>query len=307
MNYETLISNFFNIIIKLAKPTIIILWNFTVKYALNPNYSYKQFITPTNGFLNFYYFIFNSIYSDIIILAMLISTVSLLIYNSFIEPYSPSKLLIKFMAAIILFESSYRIAIFILSISSIFYSSIYGLTGNWDNIIFINLSISNNILSLLFTGSFILAIAMLFGVLIIRQALIIFFILILPVSSILLMIPNSSKTVIKFYRLFFELSFFPFFSIMMLYTLNFFNNVFLEIGIIYVSATAPIFFMTELYGYFRNSFNFITSDAVLSDINMGYGGITPGDLLNSGGIRTDDRSFMDATVPGIVGETGGIN
>ncbi len=305
MNYISLIYSFFNTLIDLARPSIILLWDITVRYGMNPAYAYNQFLKPENGFLKFYNFLFNNIYSTAIVMAMLASTVLLLIYNSLVKPVSISKLFIKFFAAIILLESSYKISIFIIYASSVFYSSIYTLKSNWYTVIFTNVSIKGNLISLLFTGSFMLAIAILFGVLIIRQALMIFFILILPVAAILLILPGGSKIAFKFYRLFFELSFFPFFTIMMLYTISLYSNAFLEIGIIYVAATAPIFLMTELYNYFRSGFNFIDTGTIISTMDMIPFDAGIQNVLNSGKINPVNESSDNSNDFSL--QDGGIN
>ncbi len=121
------------------------------------------------------------------------------------------------------------------------------------------------------------------------------------------MIPGSEKHVLKLYRIFFEVAFFPFFTIIILYLTGIFNNPFLEIGIIYVAATAPLFFVTEIYRYFQGSMNFINTDTAMSEISSGIGELNPGSVLNGGlgGIMDADTSAN--LIPGIIDDNGDVH
>ena len=308
MTYTSIFNGILEAITTLARSSIIFLWHLMVNYGLNPEYSYIQFIHGNSSFITFYRYLFNNVYSDIILIAITVSAIIMLAYNSLIKPYSPAKLLIKIFASIVLFESSYRISMFFMSISLVFYNNIYTLKPNWYGLEFSGISGANSFISILFTGTFILAIVLLFGILIIRQALILFFILFMPVASILLMVPGSEKQILKLYRIFFELAFFPFFTIIILYLIGIFNNPFLEIGLIYVAATAPLFFVTEIYRYFQGSMNFLTTDAAMTEISTGIGGLNPTSLLNGGvelGIIESNTSKN--LIPGIIDEAGGLH
>jgi hypothetical protein len=122
------------------------------------------------------------------------------------------------------------------------------------------------------------------------------------------MVPGSEKHVFKFYRIFFEIAFFPFFTMIILYLVGMFNNPFLDIGLIYVAATAPLFFVTEIYRYFQGSFNFLESDAIISDISSSMGGVSPESMLNGNfdtGMLLPDVS--EDLIPGISDSSGGIH
>jgi hypothetical protein len=308
MNYGSMFEGIVKALTDLARPSIILLWHLTVSYGLNPEYSYIQFIHGSSSFLKFYNYLFNSVYSDIILVVITISAILMLAYNSFLRPYPASRLIIKIFASIVLFESSYKISIFFLNVSLVFYNTIYSLRPGWYGIEFSGLSGANSFISFLFTGSFILAIAILFGILIIRQALILFFILFMPIASILLILPGSEKHVLKFYRIFFEIAFFPFFTLMILYLLSIFNNPFLEIGIIYVAATAPVFFVTEIYKYFQGSMNFLTADTLVSELSSNMNGINPASVLNGNeSFGSMISGTSESSIPGIVDEKGDIH
>jgi hypothetical protein len=307
MNYTSIFAGILKAIMDLARPSIIVLWHLMVNYGLNPEYSYKQFINGNTSFISFYRYIFYNVYSQIILVLITSATIIMLLYNSFIKPYPPAKLLIKIFAAIVLFESSYKISMFFIGISLVFYNNIYSLKTSWYGLEFSGLSFSNSLLSILFTGTFVMAIMLLFGILIIRQALILFFILFMPVASLLLIIPGSEKQVLKLYRIFFELAFFPFFTIIILYLIGIFNNPFLEIGLIYVAATAPLFFVTEIYRYFQGSMNFLDTDAAMTEISSGIGDLSPGSVLNGGINFGIDPDTSENLIPGIIDESGGMH
>jgi len=307
MSYSSIFDGILKAIMDLARPSIILLWHLMVNYGLNPEYSYTQFINGNSSFISFYKYLFYNVYSEIILILITGATIIMLLYNSFIKPYAPAKLLIKIFAAIVLFESSYKISMFFISISLVFYNNIYSLKTSWYGLEFSGLSFSNSLLSILFTGTFVMAIMLLFGILVIRQALILFFILFMPVASLLLIIPGSEKHILKLYRIFFELAFFPFFTIVILYLIGIFNNPFLEIGLIYVAATAPLFFVTEIYRYFQGSMNFLDTDAAMTEISSGIGDLSPGSVLNDGINFGMDPDTSENLIPGIIDESGDIH
>ncbi len=287
------LNGIISLLFSLLEYSITILWDLTVKYGLNPYYSYLQFINSDNSFIAFYNLLFNNIYSNIIVTAIIFSALYILIKNSFFSSIKFSNIIIKFFVALLIFYNSYDLGILFLKFSYTFYNYIYKLNGNWYNILNINPVISSKIISLFFVSSFIMAISILFAVLIFRQALIIFFVLIFPLISIFLIVPDTEKYVFKFIRIFFELSFFPFFAIMMLYTLKIFSyDPFLQIGIIYVSAIAPIYFMTEAFSLFR-----MAIFGMVAGIDLPSMALSPEGLLNSGsslnGIISEPESYYD--------------
>ena len=308
MSAGSILNEILKAFMDLARPSIIILWHLTVNYGLNPRYSYLEFINANTAFLTFYKYLFNSIYSDIIVTIMIFSAISMLVYNSFIKPYPATRFIIKMLVSSILFVESYKISMLFLKVSLVFYNNIYLLKPDWYNIGFSGLSPENALMSILLNGSFMLAIVLLFGILIIRQALLLFFILFMPLASILFMIPGSEKHIIKFYRIFFEVSFFPFFTLIILYLIGMFNNPYLDIGLIYVAATAPLFFVTEIYRYFQGSFNFLETDSIMSGISSNMDGISPEALLNGDsdiGMAITDTSGIG--IPGIIDSNGDIH
>ena len=305
MSVEIILKELAEAFVDLARPSVVILWHLTVNYGLDPRYSYIQFINGNPAFLSFYHYLFNSIYTDIVVAVMIFSAVIMLVYNSLIKPYPATRLIIKMAVSSVLFIESYRISMLFLEISLAFYKAVYTLKPDWYSNVISGLSPENTLISILLNGSYILAIMLLFGILIIRQALIFFFILFIPVASILFMIPGSEKHVIKFYRIFFEIAFFPFFTVIILYLVGMFNNPFLDIGLIYVAATAPLFFVTEIYRYFQGSFNFLESDAIMSDISSSMEGITPESMLNGNfTMETTIPDISEDLIPGIT-DTGG--
>ena len=308
MNYGSIFGEIIKVFTKIARSSVILVWHITVNYGLNPKYSYTEFINANPAFLSFYNYLFNSIYSDVIVTVILLSAITTLAYNSFIKPYPATRLVIKIMISSVLFFESYKISILFLKISLVFYNSIYTLKPDWYSIGVSGLSPDNQLVAVLLNGSYMLAIILLFGIMIIRQALILFFILFIPVVSILFIFPGSEKHIFKFYRIFFEISFFPFFSIIILYLLGMFNNPFLDIGLIYVAATAPLFFVTEIYRYFQGTFNFLESDAIMSDISSNIGGFGPENILNgdSDGIMSIPN-LAEELIPEIVNNKGEIN
>jgi hypothetical protein len=87
-----------------------------------------------------------------------------------------------------------------------------------------------------------------------------------------------------------------------------FNNPYLDIGLIYVAATAPLFFVTEIYRYFQGSFNFLETDSIMSGISSNMDGISPEALLNGDsdiGMAITDTSGIG--IPGIIDSNGDIH
>jgi hypothetical protein len=308
MNFDYVISEFFKYLLNMARPSIIILWQITVRYGLNPKYSYLQFINPGTPFLNFYNYLFNSIYTYMIMAIITLAAASALVYNSFVKPYPSIRLIMRIFVAIFLFEASYRISIILLKLSYAFYIPIYDLKPSWSNIEISGLSLKNTLISILFNGSFALAIFMLFGILIVRQALIIFFIILLPVASLMFIIPGSEKHVIRFFRIFFEIAFFPFFTIIIVYIIGITNNPFMEIGLIYVAGMAPVFFVTEIYRFFQGAMNFMDTDSVLTGMSVPLFSTDPESILNNSSEFSSTFSGMsEDAIPGIIDSNGDIH
>lgn len=290
---SSILNEIISLLFSLLEYSITVLWNLTVKYGLNPYYSYSQFIKPNSSFISFYNLLFNNIYSNITVTVIIFSSLYILIKNSFFVPVKFSNIIIKFFIALIIFYNSYDLGILFLKFSYVFYNYIYKLNGNWYNILNANPVISSKIISLFFVSSFVMAISILFGVLIFRQALIVFFVIVFPLISIFLIVPDTEKYVFKFIRIFFELSFFPFFTLIMLYTLTIFSyDPFLQIGIIYVAAIAPVYFMTEVFNLFRMGIF-----GMVSGFDMPSIAFSPESLLNSGssisGMISEPESYYD--------------
>ncbi|KPV43139.1 hypothetical protein SE19_09080 [Acidiplasma aeolicum] len=281
MNAEYIIKIFINSLYSLINYSVTASWDILVKYGLSPYYSYTQFFNQNKGFMGFYNILISNIYIYVFSTAVIISALILFIKSSFDLNPDFRRYMVKAFSAFLLFWNSYYVAIYILKISYAFYIYIYRLNANWYNILNVSININNKLLSFLFTGSYLFSILLLFTIFIVRQALIIFFIIFMPMVSLLIIVPGTEKYVFKFIRMFFELVFFPFFSISMLYTLSFFSDdPFMQIGIIYVSALAPVYLMTEMFQLFRTGIYTLGEAAYINTIDTGS--INPGYILNSG-------------------------
>ncbi len=280
MNFIPIFNELLYYIFSIIEYSVTVMWDITVKYGLNPYYAYKQFITPSKSFLLFYYNLNKNIYINIFMILLPVAAIYILYKNSFEIPYKFSKLIIKFLSAFIIFWNAHDISYIFLKISYVFYNYIYSMNHNWYGLMYDNIDIKSKFISLFFSGSMFFAISILFGILIMRQAIIIFFTLVFPLISIFLIFPDSEKYVFKFIRMFFEVIFFQFFTIMMLYTLTIFSrDPFLEIGIIYASAIVPLYFVTEMFQLFRANTMF-PFFGLSFDTGMA-GNLDMGNLLNS--------------------------
>lgn len=233
------------------------IWYYVVHYGLTPRYSYPTGIGGNQSFLSFYGFLVDNVYVTVAGLLVLTGAFVVVASNSIGKTQLPSSFIYRTAFAITLSFFSLQISILVMKLSLALFLqvwdhgnfdwySLFSVTGSVDQI---KSSFSQDpffkvieflILSVLFAGS-----GALLAILEVRQAMMLFLMLTLPLFSLFFTLKGLDNLAIKFWKLFIELNFLPFFILIILFTIHFFPNDFpLQIGTIIFAATSPYLLVT---------------------------------------------------------------
>ncbi|OWP55311.1 MAG: hypothetical protein B2I17_09940 [Thermoplasmatales archaeon B_DKE] len=266
-------------------------WYFLVKFGLEPSYAFP-ILTKDSSFMSFYYFMFNSIYFEIAAFVIVAASIYVLFSSSFGKNSGFGELGIRFSISVIVFMGSLEISQFIVQASYYVYGILWGYGNiNWYSLLSVtnissNISIplsqigaSNALIEFFLLSWLFIATFTLLGMLIIRQAIIIFLTILLPVFSLLLMTKDSSKVAIKLWLLFIESAVLPTFVIILLILVHiFYGDFILQIGFLTLASLVPTLIMSNSMIYrfasFQSAYGEMSAASVLSGaINqVGYAG-----------------------------------
>ncbi len=254
-------TSIINIINNILRSSLAGAWYIMVYYGLNPKMSYDNIISGNYlGFLGSLY----NIYYDAFSISIIASSIIYLIYYSLGIKKGVTGQIARYIIAGIFMISSYRIFYYILLISK--YAFLYIWNGtDWYSIFNVSSVSGYSGLTLLFlNGSYFTGIVMLAFSLVIRQALLIIMIFIMPLSSMLILFPGTERYFIRIIKIIIELSIFPVISILSLYLMRFFpGDIPLQIGFIYAAVILPGLIFRTMSGFLRYSSLFAIDTSIM--------------------------------------------
>lgn len=229
-----------------------VIWYYVIYYGLNPTYSFPVGIASNEDFLSFYNALFNNVYIALAGLIMVAGSLYLVISNSLGKIQLPSSFLYRAIFSVTVSYFSFDISIMVLKLARIIFLqvwnygnvdwySLFSITGSVQQL---RLSFSTNpyfeAMEFLFLSIFFSATGALLAVLEVRQALVIFLVLTLPLFSLFFTFRGMDRLAVKFWKLFVEINTLPFFVAVILYTIHIFPNDFLlQAGLLVLAATSP--------------------------------------------------------------------
>lgn len=281
---EGLISAVLTVIDDALSPLISLFWYYAVYYGLNPHYSFGIF--KLAGLSVLYNTLLGNFYIPIISLILILSSFVYVAKNSLLEPTSSGKFIIRLAVSVSVGILAYQVSLAVLDISRSIFLVLWNEKINWYGLmISINLpsQISKNIsgnnlgsllLNLVFYSGYFAVTMALLGMLALRQALILFFMVTLPVFTILSAVPGMEKTAISFWKFFIGLSVLPFFVLIPIYISTLVPDDFiLRLALISLAAMMPILLFSQ-----SPIFRFSTITSFLSGASLGttieYGAAT---------------------------------
>lgn len=285
-------------------PLISLFWYYAVYYGLNPTYSFGIF--KMAGISGLYNSLLGSVYIPVISLILIGSSLVYLIRNSILKPDSPGRFVIRLVMSISVGILSYQVSIAVLDISRSIFLVLWNGNVNWYGILLnvnipsmVSSNLSGNnlgslLLNLVFYSGYFAVIMALLGMLALRQALILFFIVTLPVFTILSAIPGMEKFAITIWKFFIGLSVLPFFVLIPIYISTLFPNDFiLRLGLLSLAAMMPVLLLNQ-----SPIFRFSTIASFLSGSSLGstleYGAATAQGFTSIATGSTDINSIARA-------------
>ncbi len=233
-------------------------WYIATDYGLNPVYSFLQADFANASFTSLFS-IFTGFYAQIVAIAVLASSMVFLFENSFFESVAAKNYVVRLFISIALIVFSFDIMKFILYILSQIFSAVWNGAGiNWYSLSSIvganygipsslNLSSAENYLVEFFLlSALFLSVSTLFGILMIREAILLVLVVVLPFLSLLFLIPRLDSYTMKFWALFLQMSILPFIILVPLYLASLFPYDFpLQLALITAAGLMPVLFVTS--------------------------------------------------------------
>ncbi|MHB8396446.1 MAG: hypothetical protein ACYDAZ_04840 [Thermoplasmataceae archaeon] len=196
------------------------LWFLTVRYGLSPGYAYLGNEIANNGFLGIYYYFLNGYFTGLLSILLIISAAYFLVRNSLGLKVSAGTTMVRGFLALTLSLFSFDICRMMLEYSGLVYTGAWNnLNTNWyalvpapgtGGISSIPQISGSTVLSVFFLTSYYIATGSLLSMLEIRQAILLVLMIILPIFSLLLLIPDAEKIPIGMWKLFAEMLIVPF-------------------------------------------------------------------------------------------------
>ena len=219
-------------------------------------------------------------------LILIISSFIYVARNSILEPSSSGKFMIRLVISLSVGILAYQVSLAVLDISRSIFLLLWNENINWYGIMLsvnipsqISQNLSGNnlgslLLNLVFYSGYFAVIMALLGMLALRQALILFFMVTLPVFTILSAVPGMEKTAISFWKFFIGLSVLPFFVLIPIYISTLVPDDFiLRLALISLAAMMPVLLFSQ-----SPIFRFSTITSFLSGASLGstieYGAAT---------------------------------
>lgn len=242
-------------------------WYFLVKYGLQPSYSYPM-LASNSSFMEFYSYLFNNLYLQIASFLIVLSSVYVMFASSTLNERTIGSTLTRFSFAALVFVGSLEISQLILKFSFYTFQVVWNYDSlNWYSLLSVtnvNANIlvplsqvgTSNALAEFFLLSWLFAATFsLLSMLLIRQAIVIFLSLVLPLFSLLFVTKQSSRLPAKLWLLYIESAFLPIFVMVILVLVHiFYGDFILQIAFLSLAVLLPTIFMSNSLVYRSASF-----------------------------------------------------
>lgn len=241
------------------KGVIGILWNAVISFGLSPNFAFLVPFISNSSFHNLGSYISGTLFYQLASLVILVSSAVTLAFNSIAEPRPYGKYIARLATSIIIASVSFFMVVWVLKGLDSVYSSVYSNSGvNWSNFLlfssnsFLTTSqpaINSNYSALIelftLTGYFTAAVA-LFAELMLRQALMLLALLLLPIGTVLLAFDRGKRFAMVLWEILLEMSVYPFLVLLCLYMAEIFSwDMPLQLAFLFLPSLIPgIFFAT---------------------------------------------------------------
>ncbi len=212
------------------KALIGILWDSTISFGLNPHYAFLVPFTNYGKFKILGSLITGEVFFQFASLVVLVSSVITLAFNSFNEPKPYGKYMVRITTAVILGAISFFLMTWVLAALGSVYSTIYNTSGiQWSNFLLFSSNafggssqpvVENNYTAIIeifvLTGYFTAALS-LFAELMLRQALMLLALLLLPFGTVLYSLEHARKFTVILWEILIEMSAYPYIVLGCLY------------------------------------------------------------------------------------------
>lgn len=254
----SIIVSLISLIDQAYKYLISAFWYISVQYGLKPGYAFIQTEFANTGFTSLFS-AFTGIYAQIIAIGLLVSALFFLFENSFMQSVASRDYLVRIAVSIALVVFSFDLMRGILYVGYRFFEIAWNGSGvNWyslSSVVNTNYSFLNNLnytaaenslVEFFLLSSLFVSVGTLFGVLMIREAILLVLMVALPFISVLTLISKFDSYTMRFWSLFFQLSVLPFFVIIPLYLASLFPDNFpLQLSLITGAALMPVLFVSS--------------------------------------------------------------
>lgn len=246
-------TDLFVFVDQLYKSIIGVLWVALVSYGLRPGYAFLIPFTGSTPYTDLEGAILSGFYYQLSMAVILVAIVSLLVYNSLSGPRSISASFTRIASTVIFGSLSFMITTWALSGLNNIYASIYGGAGiDWYNYLLFSssfpsptagsltqsyLSIAIQFFSL---TAYFISVVSLFAILMLRQALMLLCLLILPIATVLMSVNFGRKYGKIVWEIMVEMSAYPFLVLASLYLAHIFSwDAPLQLAFLFLPSILP--------------------------------------------------------------------
>ncbi|MEM0156032.1 MAG: hypothetical protein QW597_05475 [Thermoplasmataceae archaeon] len=280
-----------------------VFWYFLVKFGLQPSYSFPD-MGSNIPLMGFYSFLFNNLYVEFASIAIVFAAMILMFTSYANSGRAYWTIVSRFSVSVILFVGSMEITQFIIGCTSYAFDSVWSYGSiNWYSLLSVTnissnlitpvsqVSASNSLVEFFLLSWLFVATFSLMSMLIVRQAIMIFLSLILPLFSLLFMTDSTSKLPVKLWILYIESSILPFFVMIILVLVHiFYYDFLLQIGFLSLAVLLPTVLMSNSLVYRFSSFQSMYGEMSAGSVLSGIG--TQGGYIRA--IMSGDSSVSSA-------------
>ena len=266
MQILSLLIGVLQFIDQIYKALIGVLWYAAIYYGLNPHYTFLSPFLADKSYISLTHALYYGFYYQFSVIVLLFASIGALILNSFSKPGSSYQILVKWLTAVIIGAVSFFMISWLLSLIGTVYGALFNSVGfNWYN--FLNFSsysafsteagTKSGTLGILvdifaLTGYFV-SVVSLMAALLIRQALMLFAIVLVPFATILGATSRGKRFSTITWEIIAEMSIYPFLVLLCLYLAHMFSwDVPLQLAFLFLPTIIPgLLFATG--NYFLNA------------------------------------------------------
>lgn len=259
MQVLPLLLSLLNALDTVYKAVIGILWNAAITFGLSPKFAFLIPFTSYASFQNLGMYISGVLFYQVAAIVLLISSAVTLAYNSFAEPRPYGRYIARIATSVIIGSVSFLLIIWVLKSLDYLYSTVYSGTGiDWSNfLLFSSNTFSNSahpvsngdyaaLIELFTLTGYFTAVVSLFAELMLRQALMLLALIILPIGTVLYALDRGRRFATVLWEILVEMSLFPFLVLLCLYLADIFSwDTPLQLAFLFLPSLIPgIFFAT---------------------------------------------------------------